>query len=236
MSSSAIFFTFEKRRCCFSSRQTMLNNNKFEKKEESRATFSHFFHLYIVNCDWEMDDSQLIISCKKQNRSAQKALYERYAPVMMAVCLRYCRDEELARDLLHDGFLQVFTQIGSYTGKGSFEGWLRRIFVNIALDNYRKEKKKFQFLEEYTYLSSSEADSLADEPLDIENIPRSHVLNLIQELPEGQRTVFNLYIFEEMSHKEIAHALGINEAASRSQFFRAKSLLQKKIKAILRKE
>lgn len=183
-----------------------------------------------------MDDSQLIIACKKQNRSAQKALYERYAPVMMVVCLRYCRNEEMARDILHDGFLQVYTQIGSYSGKGSFEGWLRRIFVNIALDNYRKEKKKTQFLEEYSYLHGNDSDSISDEPLDISNIPKADVLHLIYELPEGYRTVFNLYIFEEMSHKEIAQVLGINEAASRSQFFRAKSLLQKKITTILQKD
>ena len=89
-----------------------------------------------------MDDSQLISACKKQNRDAQRALYERFAPVMMSVCIRYCGDEDIARDLLHDGFIRVFTQIGSFTGKGSFEGWLRRIFVNLALENYRKEKRK----------------------------------------------------------------------------------------------
>ncbi len=91
-----------------------------------------------------MDDSQLIIACKKQDRNAQKVLYERYAPVMMAVCVRYCREEDMALDLLHDGFIRAFTQIGSYTGKGSFEGWLRRIFVNLALESFRKEKTKKQ--------------------------------------------------------------------------------------------
>jgi len=93
-----------------------------------------------------MDDSQLIIACKKQDRNAQKVLYERYAPVMMAVCMRYSRDQEAARDLLHDGFIRAFTQIGSFSGKGSFEGWLRRIFVNLALENFRKEKQKNRFL------------------------------------------------------------------------------------------
>lgn len=182
-----------------------------------------------------MDDSRLIIACKKQDRDAQRVLYERYAPTMMTVCLRYCRDEESARDLLHDGFIRVFTQIGSYSGKGSFEGWLRRIFVNLALENFRKEKQKLKFMEEYGYMSANESNLQEDDLLDIGDIPREEVLEMIKSLPTGYRTVFNMFIFEEMSHKEIAHALEINETASRSQFFRAKTLLQKKISAILSK-
>lgn len=180
-----------------------------------------------------MDDSQLVIACKEQDRNAQKVLYERYAPMMMAVCLRYSGDEETARDLLHDGFIRAFTQIGSFSGKGSFEGWLRRIFVNLALENYRKEKQKFRFMEEYSYLKGDDFEDQPDNPLDIENITGEEVLNMIKNLPPGYRTVFNMYIFEEMSHKEIAEVLGINEAASRSQFFRAKNMLRKKISTIL---
>ncbi|WP_294081317.1 RNA polymerase sigma factor [Proteiniphilum sp. UBA5384] len=180
-----------------------------------------------------MDDSQLVIACKKQDRNAQKLLYERYAPIMMAVCLRYSGEEEMARDLLHDGFIRVFTQIGSFSGKGSFEGWLRRIFVNLALENYRKEKQKYRFMEEYGYMNADESEDPTDNSLDIDNIPREEVFDMIRSLPPGYRTVFNMYIFEEMSHKEIAHVLGINEAASRSQFYRAKNMLRKKISAIL---
>ncbi len=181
-----------------------------------------------------MDDSQLINACKKQNRDAQKALYEKYAPVMMAVCIRYCGDIEKARDLLHDGFIRVFTQISSYSGKGSVEGWLRRIFVNLALENYRKEKKKHQFMEEYSYIQNNESDNQTDDLLEIEDIPREKLFDIIKSLPLGYRTVFNLYIFEDMSHREIAEELSISEAASRSQFYRAKSLLKKKIAAILK--
>lgn len=180
-----------------------------------------------------MNDSQLILACKKQNRDAQKALYEKYAPVMMAVCIRYCGDGDTARDLLHDGFIRVFTQIGSYSGKGSFEGWLRRIFVNLALENFRKEKKKNRFMEEYSYIQNSDSDTSNDNILDIEGISKEEVFELIKSLPPGYRTVFNLYIFEDMSHREIANELGINEAASRSQFYRAKTLLKKKITAII---
>jgi len=149
--------------------------------------------------------------------------------------LRYCREEETARDLLHDGFIRAFTKIGSYTGKGSFEGWLRRIFVNLALEHYRKEKQKVKFMDEYGYFASNVVELQEDDLLDIGDIPRAEVLEMIRSLPPGYRTVFNLFIFEEMSHKEIARELGINEAASRSQFFRAKSLLQKKILTILSK-
>ena len=183
-----------------------------------------------------MDDAQLITACKKQNRSAQKALYELYAPKMMAVCLRYCQDNETARDVLHDGFLQVFTQIGSYSGKGSFEGWLRKIFVNLALENYRQEKKKFDFLNDYGKDETDFLDTPEDDSLDIGDIPRQELLNIIHGMPEGYRTVFNLVIFEDVPHKEIASMLGITENASRSQYFRAKTLLQNKVQSILKKK
>ncbi len=183
-----------------------------------------------------MDDSQLIAACKKQNRNAQKALYELYAPKMMAVCLRYCQNDETARDLLHDGFLQVFTQIGSYSGKGSFEGWLRKIFVNLALENYRQEKKKFNFLSDYSKDENDFSETPEDDLLDVGDIPRQELLNIIHEMPEGYRTVFNLVIFEDVPHKEVASMLGITENASRSQFFRAKSILQKKVQSMLKKK
>lgn len=183
-----------------------------------------------------MDDSQLIIACKKQDRHAQRALYELYAPRMMSVCLRYCKNDETARDLLHDGFIQVFTRIGSYEGKGSFEGWLRRIFVNVALEYYRQEQKNHKFLEEYRSEIQDGGSFVDDDALDIENIPRHEVMAMIRELPPGYRTIFNLFIFEEMSHREIGKLLKISEAASRSQFFRAKTLLQKKIQTILKKD
>lgn len=182
-----------------------------------------------------MDESQLIIACKKQNRNAQKALYEQYASKMMGVCLRYCKNDEAARDLLHDGFIQVFTQISSYSGKGSFEGWLRRIFVNLVLENYRQEKKKKKIMEDFGISESEIMCESADSIFDVEDISRERLLELIQELPNGYRTVFNLFIFEDMSHKEIATRLGINEAASRSQYSRAKALLQRKVQSILQR-
>lgn len=183
-----------------------------------------------------MNDSQIIAACKKKDRNAQKALYELYAPKMMAVCLRYSRDYETARDLLHDGFIQVFQKINSYKEIGSFEGWIRRIFVNISLENYRQEQRKNLVYNDYGKEEQSEYESPQDDILDIGDIPREDILKIIQEMPEGYRTIFNLIIFEDMSHKEISSQLGISESSSRSQFFRAKEFLQKRVQSILKKE
>ena len=180
-----------------------------------------------------MNELQMIAGCKEQKRDAQKMLYETYARKMYSICLRYSSDQDAAQDLLQDGFMKVFSNIDSYQERGSFEGWMRRIFVNSALENYRKEKQKNRFLEEYGFMQTNITETPEDELLDIENIPREEVLEMIRALPPGYRTVFNLFIFEELSHREIAHLLGINEAASRSQFFRAKTILQKKITAML---
>lgn len=183
-----------------------------------------------------MNDLQLITACKKGNRNAQKELYERYASMMMAVCLRYSKDYETAKDLLHDGFIQVFQKIGSYKGDGSFEGWMRRVFVNISLENYRQEQKKILAYQDYGKYESELYDTPEDELLDIGDIPRSDILKIIQEMPDGYRNVFNMVIFEDIPHKEIAALLGITEGASRSQFFRAKEFLKKKIEPLIRKE
>lgn len=181
-----------------------------------------------------MDDSQLIEACKKKDRDAQKKLYEMYAPKMMGVCLRYCHNNETAWDLLHDGFFRVFTCIGSYSGKGSFEGWLRRIFVNLAIENYRYERKKNQVMTDIEQIESGELDFLDDDSYNIGDITHEELLEMIRQLPKSYRTIFNLFVFEDMSHKEIGKMLGINESTSRSQYSRARAILRKKINAILK--
>ena len=175
-----------------------------------------------------MENRELIAACKKQDTNAQRELYETYAPRLMGLCMTYCKDSDAAQDMLHDGFLKVFTQIKKYSGHGSFEGWMRRVFVNTILEQFRKEKNK--------YLMISEMEELQEEVLD-ENLERlfddsineETLLSMIQELPPGYRTVFNLYVFEDMTHREIAKQLGIKENASRSQYSRAKSYLKNKI-------
>lgn len=149
----------------------------------------------------------------------------------MAVCMRYSGDRDTAQDILHDGFLKAFRSFGQfqYMGEGSLRAWLTRIMVNGALEALRKRNVlNEQPIEELP-------DDIEDEE-DLELIPQAVLMQFIQELPDGYRTVFNLYVFEEKSHKEIAEILGITEHTSSSQFFRAKKLLMKKISEYLKRE
>lgn len=182
-----------------------------------------------------MEELQLIQGCKKQDRRSQQIVYERYGRVMYGICLRYSSDAETAQDLLHDGFIKVFTHIVSYEGKGSFEGWMKRIFINLALETIRKEKIKKQYSEDIENLSD-EDEIRDDSDDDIDKISESELMKMVQELPQGYRSVFNLYAIEEYSHKEISEALGIAEGTSRSQYIRARLLLQEKVKAYLKKQ
>lgn len=174
-----------------------------------------------------MNEEQLIKGCRKGNRLAQKELYEKFSRKMMGVCLRYTNDRETARDLLQDGFIKVFTNIDSYSGTGSFEGWMRRIFVNCALENLRKS----DVLKESTDLDNS-TDLIEPDASVIEHISAQELMSLIQELPPGFKAVFNLFAIEGYSHKEIGDMLHITESTSRSQYTRARQLLQKTIKSL----
>jgi RNA polymerase sigma-70 factor (ECF subfamily) len=174
-----------------------------------------------------MNEQQLIAGCKKGNRLAQKELYDVYSRKMMGVCLRYINDRETARDLLQDGFIKVFTAIGTYTGAGSFEGWMRRIFVNCALEHLRKSDvlRNSIELERTCELSNPDYSVIAD-------MSAQELMNAVQELPPGFRTIFNLFAIEGFSHKEISKMLCITESTSRSQYTRAKQVLQRKIKEL----
>ncbi len=156
---------------------------------------------------------------------AQKAIYDALSAKMFAVCMRYMGDRDSAEDVLQDGFVTLFSKLDSYSGVGSFEGWARRIFVNTALMSLRKKDalKNSEEVDSARHISS-------DEPTAIEKIGYSDLLKLIAGLPPGFRTVFNMYVIEGYSHKEIADALGISETTSRSQLGRARALLQSKIK------
>lgn len=174
-----------------------------------------------------MNEEQLIKGCRKGDRLAQKELYEKFSRKMMGVCLRYANDRETARDLLQDGFVKVYTNIDSYSGMGSFEGWMRRIFVNCALENLRKS----DVLKEATDLDSS-SDLIEPDASVIEHLSAQELMSLIQELPPGFKAVFNLFAIEGYSHKEIGDMLHITESTSRSQYTRARQLLQKTIKSL----
>ena len=164
-----------------------------------------------------MENRELIAACKKQDTNAQRELYETYAPRLLGLCMMYCKDSDTAQDMLHDGFLKVFTQIKKYSGRGSFEGWMRRVFVNTILEHFSKEKRKLQIVSEMEEVQEEVMDENL-ERLFNDSITEETLLKMIQELPIGYRTVFSLYVFEDMSHRQIAKQLGIKEAASRSQY------------------
>ena len=144
---------------------------------------------------------------------------------MYAICLRYMGDKDLAEDILQDGFVTLFSKLDSYSGVGSFEGWARRVFVNTALMSLRK-KDAMKNTEDV----SVARNIASDDPTVIQKISYMDLLKLITELPTGFRTVFNMYVIEGYSHKEIAESLGISETTSRSQLQRARMLLQSWIK------
>lgn len=154
----------------------------------------------------------------------QQMLYDRFAGKMYAVCLRYTKDEDEAQDVLQDGFIKVFRNLEKFRGDGSFEGWIRRIFVNTAIEYYRRSVNNKPVTEK-------EERSLEDTGLDaLDNIHEKEILQLISELSPGYKAVFNLYVIEGYSHKEIADMMKISEGTSKSQLARAKAVLQKMIK------
>lgn len=171
-----------------------------------------------------MTDEQIVQGCIANNPLAQKYLYEKFSKKMMGVCLRYCDNTEEAEDVLQNGFVMVFQKIESYKGTGSLEGWIRKVMVNMALTNIRKNKKLKLNIElesvEFMLPSTDQASH---------NLGAKDLLKIIQTLPHGFRTVFNLYAIEGYSHKEIGDMLGISEGTSKSQYSRAKSYLQKLI-------
>ncbi len=171
-----------------------------------------------------MTEAQLIEGCKRGDRKSQKKLYDTYAAKMMAVCFRYAGDKEAARDMLQDGFIKVFSNLDSYAGIGSFEGWIRRIFINCCLEALRKNDllRDTEDIDATYHIHDVQASVL-------EEISAKEILGLVSELPSGFRTVFNLFAIEGYSHKEIGEILQITESTSRSQFTRAKQVLQKRV-------
>ena len=159
------------------------------------------------------------------DRAAQKAIFDALAPKMMAVCLRYTGDRESAEDVLQDGFVTLFSKLESYTGDGSFEGWARKIFVNTALMSLRK-KDALRDSGDLEIVSGQASESASQ----LQAIGYKELMGLIAELPPMYRTAFNLFAIEGYPHKDIAEALGITEATSRSHVQRARAYLQERIK------
>lgn len=168
-------------------------------------------------------EERLIRKCCQQDGKAQKALYDRYAPKMLGVCIRYVKDHDQAEDVMIGGFIKVFDKIDQFKHEGSFEGWVRRIMVNESLTFIRKNKG--MYLEVDIEAANHEPDySSLNNQLEAEDL-----LKMINSLPTGYQTVFNLYAIEGYSHKEIAEKLDISENTSKSQLSRARALLQKQL-------
>lgn len=172
------------------------------------------------------NEEQLITLVKKGDEQAMQILYCRHVRYLSAVCSRYIYGEEDIRDVLQDAFIKIFASIKSfeYRGDGSLKGWMAKITLNETL-KFIKGNNRLQFVE----LKQEEMDKMDEEP-DTEGIPPSVIHSMIRELPDGYRTIFNLYVFEEKKHKEIAELLGIKEDSSASQLHRAKAMLAGKIK------
>ena len=171
-----------------------------------------------------ISESDLIAGCIAGDRVMQEELYNRFAPKMYAVCLRYANNSDDAQDLLQEGFIKVYKNIHRFRAEGSFEGWIRRVFINSSIEHLRKKSAKLMTVSEKEEGTIEDTDISA-----LDSMAEKDIIKLIQELSPGYRTVFNLYVIEGFAHKEIAEQLGISEGTSKSQLARAKSILQKKV-------
>jgi RNA polymerase sigma factor (sigma-70 family) len=168
-------------------------------------------------------ESDLIKGCINGDRRIQEQLYKQYSGKMYAVCLRYASNSDDAQDLLQEGFIKVFSNIHRFRGEGSFEGWMRRIFVNTSIEHFRKKSNSYS-------ISETEENTIPDKQWSVvESLAEKDLVKMIQDLSPGYRTVFNMYVVDGYSHKEIGQLLGISEGTSKSQFARAKVILQRMV-------
>jgi RNA polymerase sigma factor (sigma-70 family) len=174
----------------------------------------------LMNLTSTFSESSLIENCINGNRKSQKQLYDMYSPKMFSVCLRYSKNQMDAEDVLQDGFVKLFNNLHRFRGEGSFDGWVRRIFVNTAIEHIRRKNLN-------TTCGEGLENSVVDKQQNaLDNLYEKDLIRTSMTLSEGYRTVFNLYAVEGYSHKEIASQLGITESTSKSQFSRAKALLR----------
>ncbi|TRX39299.1 sigma-70 family RNA polymerase sigma factor [Flavobacterium restrictum] len=174
--------------------------------------------------------TQLIQKCVQNDRASQQQLYQLFAPVLYGICLKYMKNEADAKDVFQEGFVLVFQKMHQFKHQGSFEGWLKRIFINLLIKTLKGAPKNILLLEGYDLADAS----FEDEALESVPIPQEKLLEYIQDLPDQYRLVFNLYVFEKRKHKEIAQLLHISEGTSKSNLNRAKINLRNRILAALK--
>lgn len=179
-----------------------------------------------LSIPYYLSESQLVVALQRGEARAQKIVYERYANRMMAICLRYVANQADAEDVLIEAFMHAFERVNQFRNEGSFEGWVRRIMITESLMFLRKNKSLRQEVP---------LDNGMEEPdyqWADENLQADDLLRLVAQLPDGYRTIFNLYAIEGYSHAEIATLTGISEGTSKSQLSRARALLQQKIRTL----
>jgi RNA polymerase sigma-70 factor (ECF subfamily) len=174
-----------------------------------------------------LSDKEIIDGCLRNEPYFQKILYDKYAKKMYGICLRFAKNRYEADDILQEAFVKIFKNLSRFTHSGSFEGWIRRTFVNTSINYYKKHSKynQTQNIDEQWDLSSN-----LENP--VQKISAEDLLTLINELPDGYRMVFNLFIIEGYSHGEISEMMGISEGTSKSQLARARKTLQRKIEEL----
>ncbi len=175
-----------------------------------------------------ISEEQIIAGCIAGKRHERNMLYKKYASKMHGVCLRYTINKAEAEDILMEGFMKIYSNIKTFRNDGSFEGWLKRIIINTAITHYRKNNK-YHFIDiEQIELSEME-DSQEENDIEEMQFSKEEMLNVIQQLPEGYKMVFNLFVFENYSHKEIAEMLEISENTSKTQLLKARKWLRNKL-------
>lgn len=178
---------------------------------------------------------ELIKGCQKNNEQAQRVLYQKYAPMIKGVCMRYEKDNDAVKDLIQDTFIKIFKSIGAFSGNGSFEGWMKKIAINCCIDNINRKKKKneqlYSDVEEFENIQDNDEEqgqNIISQIIEA-GFTKEMLVASLNSLPENYATVFNLYYIDDQSHNFIATSLSITESLSRKWLFRAKELLKKQL-------
>jgi RNA polymerase sigma-70 factor (ECF subfamily) len=172
-----------------------------------------------------LDERQIIDGCCRKDRKAQKALFDRYAAVLLGVCIRYSSRRDEAEDILQEGFVKIYSNIRDYAGTGSFINWMKKIMINTSITHYHRNLKHAWHKD----IDQVQETEIEGGHFDEADFTKEELLKTIQDLPDGYRMVFNLYAIEGFKHKEIASMLDIDVNTSKSQYSRAKSLIRRKL-------